>query len=681
MPVNIEAQIATLREAIRGHDYRYYVLDDPSIADSEYDAMLRELRELEAQSLQPIPADSPTQRVGGKASAAFSSVIHHVGMLSLDNVFSDEEFAAFYMRLQQRLETQEPLHLSAEPKFDGLAINLHYKNGILVQASTRGDGFSGEDVTANVRTIRAIPLKLRGDRFPASIDIRGEIYMPKAAFTKLNRRAGEQGQKLFANPRNAAAGSLRQLDPYITAQRQLAFFAYGYGLVEGFTLPKTYSQLLMQFRQWGLPVSDKQEQFHGIERARTYFQMLNEQRHTLPYEIDGVVYKLDEFRQQKEAGFVSRAPRWAMAWKFPAIEKTTVVEAIEVQVGRTGAVTPVARLQAVEVGGVTVTNATLHNADEVARKDVRVGDTVFVRRAGDVIPEIVKVVLELRPDNSQAFRMPSHCPVCGAKIVRPEGEAVARCSGGLHCSAQRQQALIHFASRKALDIDGLGDKLIVLVAEAGWVKTPADLYRLSFEDWASLPRMAEKSAQNILAALAQSKQTTLPRFIYALGIREVGIVSAGILAETFKTLSALMEADELTLQEIHGIGPVMAKYIAQFFADEDNKKVIEDCLSVGIHWLDVDKSAKTAQMTPLSAKTVVLTGTLANFSRDEAKEALRSLGAKVTGSVSNKTDYLLMGESAGSKLDKAQALGITIIDEAQLQAWMEQYGGYNRTEY
>ena len=661
-------RLAALREEIRAHDHAYYVLDNPRIADAEYDALMRELRALEAASGEPVPADSPTRRVGGKADSAFAPVAHSVPMLSLDNVFSAEEFHAFIKRLQERLD-HSGLRLSAEPKFDGLAISLRYENGVLVRAATRGDGATGEDVTANVRTIRAIPLRLLDTAPPAVIDIRGEIYMPKAAFAALNAAAERDGGKTFANPRNAAAGSLRQLDPAITASRKLSFFAYGLGAHDGYALPATYSDLLAQYRAWGVPVCPLQRALDSVAAAVAYMADLGEKRHALPYEIDGVVYKADYYADQQAAGFLSRAPRWAVAWKFPAVEKTTLVEAIDVQVGRTGAITPVARLRPVEVGGVTVTNATLHNADEVARKDVRVGDTVFVRRAGDVIPEIVKTVLEARPAESLPFAMPTHCPDCGSEIIRPEGEAVARCSGGLHCRAQRAQALIHFASRKALDIQGLGDKLIEQLVRDDRLHSPADLFALTLEDWAALPRMAEKSAQNILAALEAAKSTTLARFIYALGIREVGNVSAELLARHYRELPALMAASEEDLQAIDGIGPVMAQYIRHFFLDDANRAVIAALQAAGIHWPVVEAPVIAAD-SPLAGKTVVITGTLPTMTRDEAAAHIARLGGKTSSAVSKKTDYLLAGDKAGSKLEKAQALGVAIIDEAQLLAWL-----------
>ncbi|WP_225756599.1 NAD-dependent DNA ligase LigA [Cardiobacterium sp. Marseille-Q4385] len=664
--------IEELRNTIRAHDHAYYVLDNPTIADAEYDALMQELRALEAASGAPVPDDSPTRRVGGKADGAFAPITHAVPMLSLDNVFNAEDFAAFYRRLQERLGSDALLHLSAEPKFDGLAINLRYENGVLTRAATRGDGATGEDVTANVRTIRAIPLRLLSDTPPAVIEVRGEIYMPKAAFTALNAQALQAGGKTFANPRNAAAGSLRQLDPAITATRQLSFFAYGYGAHDGFILPATYTELLAQYRAWGLPVCPLQRALTGADAAAAYMVDMAAHRHDLPYEIDGIVYKADRFAEQQTAGFVSRAPRWAVAWKFPAVEKTTIVEAIDVQVGRTGAVTPVARLQAVEVGGVTVTNATLHNADEVARKDVRVGDTVFVRRAGDVIPEIVKVVLEKRPADSQPFTMPTHCPICASEVIRPEGEAVARCSGGLHCQAQRVQALIHFASRKALDIQGLGDKLIEQVVANGSVQSPADLFRLTLDDWSALPRMASKSAQNVLDALNAAKETTLSRFIYALGIREVGNVSAELLARHYRELPALLAADEEDLQAIDGIGPVMAQYIRHFFLDDANLAVIADLQAAGVHWPAVEAPVVNAD-SPLAGKTVVITGTLPTMSRDTAAAHVAALGGKTSSAVSKKTDYVLAGDKAGSKLTKAQELGVAIIDEAQLLAWLGEH--------
>lgn len=659
-------ELEALRAEIRRYDCAYYVDDNPLIDDEKYDALMRRLRDLEEKSALPIPKDSPTQRVAGQAVEAFSSVVHRRPMLSLDNVFNEEEWQAFLRRMQDIVGTVD--YFSIEPKFDGLAINLRYEDGVLVEAATRGDGAVGENVSENVRTIKNIPLRLQGNDVPEVLEVRGEIFMPKHTFLELNARALEEGGRLFANPRNAAAGSLRQLDPRVAASRGLHFCAYGYGEILGWDLPNSYSALLAQFKAFGIPVPRLQKRVFvsDVFKEIQHFLALRER---LDYEIDGAVIKVDDFGKQSALGFVSRAPRWAVAWKFPALEKTTQVENIEVQVGRTGAVTPVARLTPVEVAGVMVSNATLHNADEVARKDVRVGDTVFVRRAGDVIPEVVKVVLEARPKDSVPFVMPTHCPVCASEILRPEGEAVARCSGGLHCSAQRLQALIHFASRKALDIQGLGDKLLQLVLERGLVKSPVDLFLMQHEDWANLPRMADKSAENILNALENAKNTTLPRFIYALGIREVGEVSAKLLAKNYPYLEDLMQASVEDLQNIDGIGPVMAQYIHHFFLDEENQKVITALREVGISW-SVAQNKDLSLKMPLSGKTIVITGTLSR-SRELIAADLERLGAKVIGSVSKKTNYLLAGDKAGSKLTKAQALGVEIVDEAQLEAWLK----------
>ena len=657
-----------LREEIRAHDYAYYVLDDPTIADAQYDALMRELGDRERESGGAVPADSPTRRVGGKADGAFPSVRHAVAMLSLDNVFEEAAFLAFCRRLGERLGAGGEVAFSAEPKFDGLAISLRYENGVLVRAATRGDGAIGEEVTANVRTIARIPLRLFTKEAPRVLEVRGEIYMSRQAFEALNAEMLASGGKLFANPRNAAAGSLRQQDPAITARRKLAFFAYGYGEIAGWTLPETYSALLAEYRRWGIPVCDLQRRVADAAAAVAYFRELDERRSNLPFAIDGVVFKAERLLEQRRLGVIARAPRWAIAWKFPAVEKTTVVEAITVQVGRTGAITPVARLRPVALGGVMVSNATLHNADELARKDVRVGDTVFVRRAGDVIPEVVKVVAAKRPANSAAFVMPTHCPVCGAEIVRPPGEAVARCSGGLHCSAQLTRSLIHFASRKALDIHGLGDKLIEQLVLGGQVRTPADLFALAEADWAALPRMAERSAKNIVAALQTAKKTTFARFIYALGIREVGQVSAELLAAHFPTLEALLAADEERLQAIDGVGPVMAGYIRHFFRDKANLAVVEALRRAGVHWPAVE--SRQAEKRPLAGKTVVLTGTLPTLTREAAAALLQQLGAKVGASVSRRTDYVLAGDAPGGKLAKAEVLGVAVIDEAMLHRWL-----------
>ncbi len=657
-----------LREQIRAHDYAYYVLDDPTIADAQYDALMRELVDREKESGGAVPADSPTRRVGGKADGAFASVRHAVAMLSLDNVFEEAAFLSFCRRLGERLGVSAEVALSAEPKFDGLAISLRYENGVLVRAATRGDGTVGEEVTANVRTIARIPLRLFTKEAPRVLEVRGEIYMSRQAFEALNAEMLASGGKLFANPRNAAAGSLRQQDPAITARRKLAFFAYGCGEIVGWTLPETYSALLAEYRRWGIPVCDLQRRVADAAAAVAYFRELDERRSNLPFAIDGVVFKAERLLDQRRLGVIARAPRWAIAWKFPAVEKTTVVEAITVQVGRTGAITPVARLRPVALGGVMVGNATLHNADELARKDVRVGDTVFVRRAGDVIPEVVKVVAAKRPANSVAFVMPPHCPVCGAEIVRPPGEAVARCSGGLHCSAQLTRSLIHFASRKALDIHGLGDKLIEQLVLGGQVKTPADLFALAEADWAALPRMAERSAKNIVAALQTAKKTTFARFIYALGIREVGQVSAELLAAHFPTLEALLAADEERLQAIDGVGPVMVGYIRHFFRDKANLAVVEALRRAGVHWPAVE--SRQAENRPLAGKTVVITGTLPTLTREAATTLLQQLGAKVGASVSRRSDYVLAGDAPGGKLAKAETLGVAVIDEAMLHRWL-----------
>lgn len=664
-------QLEDLRKKIRQHDYAYYVLDNPIIADAEYDELMQRLKQIEAMHPEWVTADSPTQRVGGEPLSAFQAVKHMQAMLSLDNVFNQDEFDTFVQRVCERLGMKaQEIRFSAEPKFDGLAVSLVYEQGVLTRAATRGDGETGEDITSNIRTIRSIPLRLRSDCVSVvpMLEVRGEVFMPKKAFAAINRQAELEGGKVFANPRNAAAGSLRQLDPTITAKRNLAFYAYGIGAYEGLDLPDTYSQTLALLRALSVPVCGLQDSLLAPNCESFYSAML-EKRDDLPFEIDGVVYKVDDYSLQKKLGFVARAPRWAVAYKFPAVERTTLVLAIDFQVGRTGAVTPVARLQAVEVGGVRIANATLHNFDELKRKDIRVGDTVWVRRAGDVIPEVVRVVEEKRKEDSKPFVLPDTCPICDAPIVRIEGEAAARCSGGLHCRAQRIQALIHFASRAAMDIQGLGDKLIEAVVAADWVSTPADFYRLSREQWASLPRMAEKSADNLLAALEKSKQTTLARLIFSLGIREVGEVSARLLAKHFLSLSALMQADKEDLKNINGIGPVMAEYIFYFFRDERNREVISQLIDLGVNWPDEKKTKK--QEMPLSGKVVVLTGTLQSMSRDEAKEHLLRLGAKVSSSVSAKTNFVISGENPGSKLSKALALGIEVIDEESFVKWLD----------
>ncbi len=675
----LQDRVRALREQIDYHNYRYYVLDDPEIPDSEYDRLMRELQELEAAHPELVTPDSPTQRVGAEPLKEFSEVRHKVPMLSLGNAFSDAEMAEFDERVRRRLGVEQ-VNYSAEPKLDGLAISLRYEQGRLVQGATRGDGHRGEDVTANVRTIGAIPLRLRGQRWPGILEVRGEIFMPKKGFEALNERARKKGEKTFANPRNAAAGSLRQLDPRITATRPLSFYAYGWGELSADELGDSYSIVMAVLRDYGLPVSPELKVVRGLQGCLEYFAAMSNKRDALDYEIDGVVFKVDDLAQQERLGFVSRAPRWAIARKFPAQEALTVVKDVEFQVGRTGAVTPVARLEPVEVGGVTVSNATLHNMDEVRRKDVRIGDTVYVRRAGDVIPEIVRVLAERRPPDAKKVLLPKHCPVCGSDVIKPEGEAVARCTGGLYCPAQRKEALKHFASRRAMDIEGLGDKLVEQLVERELVHDPADLYHLTREQLMGLERMGEKSAQNVLHALERSKETTLARFLYALGIREVGEATSQILARQFRSLEALEQASEEELQQTPDVGPIVAAHIAAFFRQPHNRDVIEKLLKAGIHWPEVEAPVQDQQ--PLADKTFVLTGSLSR-PRSEIKAGLQALGARVSGSVSKKTDYVVAGEKAGSKLDKARELGVVILDEAGLQALLVETGaatGKNRSE-
>ena len=666
IPKKIAARAAELREQLHRHAYQYYVLDDPLIPDAEYDRMMRELQALEAEYPDLRTPDSPTRRVGGEPLDAFEQVIHRVPMLSLDNALDEEEFRHFDRRVRERLACDGPIDYTAEPKLDGLAISLRYQDGVLVQAGTRGDGVHGENVTANVRTIAAIPLRLFGEGYPELLEVRGEIFMPRQGFEALNKRVLKEGGKPFANPRNAAAGSLRQLDPKITAQRPLSFYSYGWGEMSVERLADGYRDSLRRLAGWGVPVSPEMRAVSGVDACLAYFADIGARRDALPYEIDGVVVKVDSLDAQERLGFVSRAPRWAIAWKFPPREELTVVEAVEFQVGRTGAVTPVARLKPVEVGGVTVSNATLHNIGEVWRKDVRVGDTVFVRRAGDVIPEIVRVVLERRPPGTRPVALPKTCPVCGSDVILPEGEAIARCTGGLYCPAQRKEALIHFASRKAMDIDGLGEKLIDQLVEKGLVHNPADLYRLTLEQLSGLERMGEKSARNLLAALEKSKSTTLDRFLYALGIREVGEATAKGLARQFGSLEAIEQADEEALQQTPDIGPIVAAHIVAFFRQRHNREIIERLTGeAGIHWPDIEVA--DTESLPLAGKTFVITGKLSQ-PREHFKALLEAAGARVSGSVSKKTDYLLAGEDAGSKLVKAQTLGVTVIREEALPA-------------
>jgi len=660
------ARAAGLRAQIAQHDYHYYVLDEPLIPDAEYDRLMRELRALEEAHPELITPDSPTQRVSGTPGASFGEVVHKVPMLSLDNAFTDEELRAFDRRIHERLGVAGELDYLAEPKFDGLAVTVIYRDGLLERAATRGDGVRGEDVTANVRTIRAVPQRLRAQA-PALLEARGEIFMPLARFERMNEQARARGEKVFVNPRNAAAGSLRQLDARITAARPLAAFFYGLGELEGASLPERQGQLLQWLRTLGLPVCPDTRAVRGVAGCLAYYRDMGERRSSLPYQIDGVVYKLDRRADQERLGFLSRAPRWAIAHKFPADEALTVVKGIEFQVGRTGALTPVARLEPVFVSGVTVSNVTLHNIDEVHRKDVRVGDTVVVRRAGDVIPEVVSVILDKRPQDAVPVQLPQSCPVCGSQVLRVEGEAAARCTGGFTCRAQRQEALRHFASRRALDIEGLGDKLIEQLVEREMVKSPADLYALTLPQLSQLERMGEKSAANLLAAIEKSKNTTLPRLLYGLGIREVGEATAVAVARHFGTLERLMGADESAIRQVPDVGPVVAAHVAAFFASEEHRRVIKALRDKGVKWPDIER-ADAAGPPALSGRTVVITGTLGSMSREQAQEALTARGARVSGSVSKKTSFVVAGSEAGSKLAKAHELGVPVLDEQQLIA-------------
>ncbi len=741
-----EERAQWLRAEINRHNYQYYVLDEPLIPDAEYDRLLRELQQLEARHPELITPDSPTQRVGAEPLDAFGEVRHRIPMLSLENAFSEEEVRDFDRRVRERLGAKEEIVYAAEPKLDGLAVSLRYEDGLLVQGATRGDGARGEDVTQNVRTIPSIPLGLLGDGWPRILEVRGEVYMPKSGFLALNERARRAGEKTFANPRNAAAGSLRQLDPRITAGRPLAFFCYGFGEIEGGPLADTHSDSMGRLTAWGLRISPELRRVKGAAGCADYYRRIAGRRDDFDYDIDGVVFKVDRYDQQERLGFVARAPRWAIARKFPAEEEITRVKAVEFQVGRTGAITPVARLEPVFVGGATVSNATLHNMDEIERKDVRVGDTVYVRRAGDVIPEVVRVITGRRPPDAKKVRLPARCPVCGAEIIKPEGEAVARCSGGLYCAAQRRESIKHFASRRAMDIEGLGDKLVDQLVERGIVHDPADLYSLTQEQLAGLERMGDKSAKNLLEALERSKKTTLARFLYALGIREVGEATAAALAAHFKTLDALKAArlddfivtggikgvgevtanalcsflasrPELEVEGdfatwlaglkirglnpevagriarafgslealraasprelcherrslVEGVGPVIAEHIVAFFHQRHNIEVIDRLIEAGVTW---DEEGAQPGQRPLAGLTFVLTGSLSR-PRQEIKDRLQALGARVAGSVSKKTDYVVAGEAAGSKLDKARQLGVKVLDEAGLEQLLSGLG-------
>jgi DNA ligase (NAD+) len=656
----IKKRVDELRSEINEHNYRYYVLDAPVISDARYDKLLRELQVLEHDHPELITPDSPTQRVGATPAKEFGEVRHKVPMTSMDNAFEESEVCDWDERVRKGLGTDKAIHYTAEPKFDGTSISLRYEDGVLVSAGTRGDGTTGEDVTQNVRTIRSVPLRLHGKGWPKILEVRGEIVIPKKDFEKLNAEQLKQGGKVFANPRNAAAGSLRQLDSRITAARPLSFFPWGLGEVNGGEVPEQYSGVVGKLRDWGFRTTDLFKQVKGAEGCLEYYAVIGAKRDRLPFEIDGVVYKVDDLPARDKLGYTARAPRWAIAHKFPAQEETTVVEDIQASVGRTGVVTPVAVLKPVHVSGVTVTHATLHNQDEVERKDVRIGDTVIVRRAGDVIPEVVGVISEMRPHLTRKWHMPKKCPECGSEVVREEGEAAHRCMGGLFCPAQRMGALLHFASRRALDIEGLGDKLVEQLVDTGLVKTVADLYRLTRDRLAELERMGDKSAQNLIEQIDKSKATTLPRLLHALGIPQVGEATALALARHFGDLEPILDADEEQLQEIDGIGPNVAAEIRSFFHQKHNREVIEKLVKAGVRWEKIEISRKAQ---PLAGKTFVLTGTLATLTRDEAKEKLQALGAKVAGSVSKKTDYVIVGEEAGSKADKARVLDIPMLDE------------------
>ena len=664
-----EARISQIRDLIRLYDFQYYVQDAPTVSDNEYDGLFRELQALEAKHPNLVTPDSPTQRVGGSPVRAFSSITHRVAMLSLNNAFGDDELNAFDKRVREGLGLNQ-VEYAVEPKFDGLAITLTYENGIFTQGATRGDGYTGEDVTHNLKTIRSIPQRLNIQKPPKLLEVRGEVLMFKADFDVLNQQQESRGDKVFANPRNAAAGSLRQLDPNITATRPLSFFAYGLGANHGVPELNTQSACMNYLESLRLPVSNLRAVVKGAEGLLGFYEKVGAQRASLPFDIDGVVYKVNSLAQQAELGFVSRAPRWAIAHKFPAEEALTIVEGIDVQVGRTGAITPVARLKPVFVGGVTVTNATLHNEDEMRRKDVRIGDTVSIRRAGDVIPEVVGVVLEKRPSNALLFTMPTECPVCGSHIKKQQEEAVARCTGGLFCAAQRKQAMIHFASRKAMDIEGFGDKLVEQLVDSNLANNLADIYRLDFHALTNLDRMAEKSAQNIIDALEKSKKTTLARFIYALGIRNVGEATAKDLARYFGNVEAVQDANIEQLQQVPDVGPIVAESIVNFFSEAHNREIINSLISpielggAGIHWDAV--AAKSNATGVFTGKTFVLTGTLPTLGREDAKALIENVGGKVSGSVSKKTDFVVAGADAGSKLTKAQELGVGVIDETNL---------------
>nr|WP_314789985.1 NAD-dependent DNA ligase LigA [uncultured Haemophilus sp.] len=665
--MSLQQQIDTLRQDLRRYEYEYHVLDNPTIPDAEYDRLFHQLKALEAAHPELITADSPTQRVGAKPLSGFAQIRHEIPMLSLDNAFSDEEFYAFVKRIEDRLiRLPEPLTFCCEPKLDGLAVSILYVNGVLTQAATRGDGTTGEDITANIRTIRNIPLQLLMDNPPARLEVRGEVFMPHEGFERLNQQALEKGEKTFANPRNAAAGSLRQLDPKITSKRPLVLNAYGIGIAEGVDLPNTHYDRLQWLKSIGIPVNPEIRLCNGTDEVLDFYRDIQNKRSSLGYDIDGTVLKINDIALQEKLGFISKAPRWAIAYKFPAQEELTRLNDVEFQVGRTGAITPVAKLEPVFVAGVTVSNATLHNGDEIERLDIAIGDTVVIRRAGDVIPQIIGVLHDRRPADARPIIFPETCPVCDSAIVRIEGEAVARCTGGLFCAAQRKEALKHFVSRKAMDIDGVGGKLIEQLVDRELIHTPADLFKLDLTTLTRLERMGAKSAENALASLEKAKNTTLARFIFALGIREVGEATALNLANHFKTLEALQNADLEALQQVPDVGEVVANRILAFWHEPHNVAVVNDLIAQGVHWETVE--TKEVAENRFKGKTVVLTGTLTQMGRNEAKALLQDMGAKVSGSVSAKTDFVIAGDAAGSKLTKAQELGVTVLTEEEFLA-------------
>lgn len=665
--MSLQQQIDTLRQDLRRYEYEYHVLDNPTIPDAEYDRLFHQLKALEAAHPELITADSPTQRVGAKPLLGFAQIRHEIPMLSLDNAFSDEEFYAFVKRIEDRLiRLPDPLTFCCEPKLDGLAVSILYVNGVLTQAATRGDGTTGEDITANIRTIRNIPLQLLMDNPPARLEVRGEVFMPHEGFERLNQQALEKGEKTFANPRNAAAGSLRQLDPKITSKRPLVLNAYGIGIAEGVDLPNTHYDRLQWLKSIGIPVNPEIRLCNGTDEVLDFYRDIQNKRSSLGYDIDGTVLKINDIALQEKLGFISKAPRWAIAYKFPAQEELTRLNDVEFQVGRTGAITPVAKLEPVFVAGVTVSNATLHNGDEIERLDIAIGDTVVIRRAGDVIPQIIGVLHDRRPADARPIIFPKTCPVCDSAIVRIEGEAVARCTGGLFCAAQRKEALKHFVSRKAMDIDGVGGKLIEQLVDRELINTPADLFKLDLTTLTRLERMGAKSAENALASLEKAKNTTLARFIFALGIREVGEATALNLANHFKTLEALQNADLEALQQVPDVGEVVANRILAFWHEPHNVAVVNDLIQQGVHWDDVE--VKEVGENLFKGKTVVLTGTLTQMGRNEAKALLQDMGAKVSGSVSAKTDFVIAGDAAGSKLTKAQELGVAVLTEEEFLA-------------